>query len=93
MIRKAIATACCIGMAATGVVAGSTAATADTGAVRTFPHQHTGSRLGERHIRGCPGERVCVCARAAQRKRCLRGGQQNLVTSSDEAELSQRRRR
>jgi hypothetical protein len=37
MIRKAIATACCIGMAATGVVAGSTAATADTGAVRTFP--------------------------------------------------------
>jgi hypothetical protein len=37
MIRKAIATACCIGMAATGVVAGSTAATADTGAVRSFP--------------------------------------------------------
>jgi len=37
MIRKAIATACCIGMAATGVVAGSTAANADTGAVRTFP--------------------------------------------------------
>jgi hypothetical protein len=28
MIRKAIATACCIGMAATGVVASSTAATA-----------------------------------------------------------------
>ena len=37
MIRKAIATACCIGMAATGVVASSTAATADTGAVRSFP--------------------------------------------------------
>ena len=47
MIRKAIATSCCIGMAATGVVAGSTAATgvvagstaatADTGAVRSFP--------------------------------------------------------
>ena len=37
MIRKAIATACCIGMAATGVVAGSTAATADTGGVRSFP--------------------------------------------------------